>query len=122
MERVAPAATTILARAAEHTALYVSDISFWEIAQKASRGKLALSVEPALWLARAERAPGLLYVPLDRAVLVQSTLLSGLPGDPADRMLVATAQLHSLPLITLDENIIRYATSRRGVPVCDARP
>lgn len=102
--------------------LFVCDISFWEVAMKTAKGNLTLAVDAAVWLDRAESAPGIRYVPLDRGILVQSTRLTGeLQGDPADRMLVAAAQLNGMPLMTADAKIIAYARSQPGVPVCDAR-
>lgn len=63
------------------------------------------------------------FLPLDRDILLLSIQLPGeIHGDPADRMLIAAAQLHGLPLITIDQRIIEYARVHRGVPVCDARP
>jgi PIN domain nuclease of toxin-antitoxin system len=56
-------------------------------------------------------------------VLIQSTRLPGeLHGDPADRILVAQAQLGGMSLVTCDRVIVEYAASQPGVPVCDARP
>ena len=61
-------------------------------------------------------------IALTRNVLIQSTLLSGgAPDDPADRMLLAQAQLGGMSLLTCDAGIIGYARKQAGVPVCDAR-
>lgn len=123
ISRTSPAVLPIIQRAAADGNLFVSDISFWEVAVKAAKGKLVLSVDAPIWLTRAERAPGIAYVYLDRTILIQSTRLPGAPrGDPADRMLIATAQLRSLSLVTVDESIIDYASSLPGIPACDARP
>ncbi len=121
--RIAPAAVPLLQRAAAGAGLTVCDISYWEVAVKAAKGKLTLSIAPTLWLRRAERAPGISSLSLDREILLLSTQLPGdIHGDPADRMLIAAAQLHAMPLITVDQRIIEYAKLQRGVPVCDARP
>lgn len=102
--------------------LVVCDISWWEVAVKCAKGKLTLSLDVALWLRRAEQAPRLRLLPLDRSILVASTQLPGsLHGDPADRMLLAAAQLESLPLITADRHLVEYARTQRTFPVCDAR-
>lgn len=100
----------------------VSDISVWEVANKSAKGKLVLSLDPVIWLDKAASAPGIYNLPLDRRSLIQSVLLPGdPPGDPADRMLIATAQLTPSSLITCDEDIISYARVRGGLSVCDAR-
>lgn len=121
--RVHPTVPPMLQRAAAGGNLVVSDISFWEIGLKTAKGKLKFSVDATVWLRQAERAPGIVYVPLDRSVLIQSTRLPGdARGDPADRMLIATAQLRGMSLVTVDAEIITYAASEPGIPVCDARP
>ncbi len=120
--RVSSAAASLLRRTAASVSLLVSDISFWEVAMKAAKGKLVFSMDAAFWLRRAERAPGIVPVGLTRETLLLSTRLPGQPhGDPADRMLLATAQLHRAPLVTVDEAIIEYAGRQAGIPVCDAR-
>jgi len=120
--RMCDAAFGLVSAAAEDRRLYVSDISFWEVSLKAAKGSLLLSVDPLLWLERAARAPGIQALALTRDVLIQSTRLPGeMHGDPADRMLVAQAQLAGLTLMTCDAQLVQYAKARRGVRVCDAR-
>jgi PIN domain nuclease of toxin-antitoxin system len=102
--------------------LAVSDISFWELAGKSAKGKLTLSIDVGVWLSRAASAPGFLFLPLDRDVLLLSARLAGTAhNDPVDRMLLAIAQLHSMPLVTADARIIDYAKKHPGTPVVDAR-
>ncbi len=120
--RMSPTTVGLIERAAASRQLYVSDISFWEVAVKAAKGRLLLSLDPAIWLRQAERAPAVSYLPVDRTILILSAQLQGEPhGDPADRILIASAQLHGIPLVTVDTLIVGYARSRKGVPVCDAR-
>lgn len=102
--------------------LLVSDISVWEVGTKAARGRLRLMPSPAAWIERASRQPGLSFVPLDRQILLGSTQLPGdLHGDPADRMLIATAALSGVPLVTADGAILDYAEREGGFAVLDAR-
>jgi PIN domain nuclease of toxin-antitoxin system len=64
------------------------------------------------WVGRALGVPGIRLAPLDAAVAAESTLLPGEPqGDPADRLLIATARTHGLVLATRDERILGYAKS-----------
>lgn len=115
-------AAALVESAAADARLFVSDISFWEVSMKVAKAKLTLSVDPALWLERAARAPGIQALPVMRDVLIQSTRLPGaLHGDPADRILLAQALLGGLSLMTCDRLIIEYAAKQRGVSVCDAR-
>jgi PIN domain nuclease of toxin-antitoxin system len=115
-------ATQLIDRSGTASQLLVSDISYWEVAVKSAKGKLTLSVDVGVWLARASAAPGIRFLPLDRDVLLLSTRLAGAAhNDPADRILLAIAQLNNIPLVTADKLLIDYAKSHAGTPVVDAR-
>ncbi len=115
-------AIRIIERAAADGRLYVSDISFWEVAMLVSKGRLELASDPSIWLRRAALAPGIQLLPLTRDILIESARLAGtFHGDPADRMLIAQAQLVGASLLTCDKGIVAYAVRTPGVPVCDAR-
>lgn len=114
--------TSLIERSGTASRLLVSDISYWEVAVKAAKGKLTLSVDVSVWLSRAATAPGIRFLPIDRDVLLLSTRLAGTAhNDPADRMLLATAQLNHVPLVTADKLLIDYAKANPGTPVVDAR-
>lgn len=116
-------AIRLLKRCVRARGLLVSEISVWEIATKASKGKLTLLPSLSEWLERAERRPGFSFLPLDRRILFRSTQLPGtIHGDPADRMLIASSALARIPLVTADRLIIEYARAEGGFSVCDARP
>ena len=120
--QVAPETTALLDRSGARSRLLVSDISYWEVAVKAAKGKISFAVDAAVWLQRAEKAPGIRFRALDRAVLLLSTRLTGTAhNDPADRMLIAMAQLENIPLVTADRLIVDYAKANPGTPVVDAR-
>jgi PIN domain nuclease of toxin-antitoxin system len=120
--RMSSSVIQLLKDAAKNESLLVSDISFWEVANKSAKGKLKLSIDPVIWLDKAGGAPGVTYLPVERSALVQSTRLRGeAPGDPVDRILLATAQLNAASLVTCDAQIIDYARRERGVSVRDAR-
>jgi PIN domain nuclease of toxin-antitoxin system len=120
--QLTPEVIQLLDRGGAGGGLRVSDISYWEVAVKTAKGKLAFSVDPTVWLNRAAKAPGIRSLPLDREVLLLSTRLPGtVPNDPADRMLIAAALLNSLPLVTADSLIIDYVAAYPGPPVVDAR-
>jgi PIN domain nuclease of toxin-antitoxin system len=121
--QVARGATALLNRSGAKRQLNVSDISYWEIAVQAAKKSLVFSVDVGVWLQQAEQAPGIEFLPLNRAVLLQSTRLAGtVHNDPADRMLIAIAQLHGVPLVTADRQIVNYAKSQGSTPVVDVRP
>lgn len=108
--------------AARERRLFVSDISYWEVSLKAAKGQLTLPMHSTLWLGQAAGAPGIQGLATTRDLFIQSTLLAGeTHADPADRMLIAHAQLSNLSLLTCDARIIDDASRQPGVPVCDAQ-
>ncbi len=97
---------TLFDRAAGAQQVFLSAISLWEVQMLHSKNRLSLPLPFADWLRRAS-APGVLRVlPLDADVVIA---LDRLPrrfhGDPADRLIVATARAHRLALATRDELI-----------------
>jgi PIN domain nuclease of toxin-antitoxin system len=122
-DRMSPDAVELLRRSAGGAGLLVSDISVWEIGNKAAKGKLTLVPSVAAWMHRAAQAAGFSFLPLGRDVLLFSTDLPGMVhGDPADRMLIAAAALRKVPLITADRLILEYARDAGVLSACDARP
>lgn len=121
-ERMPDGVFALLDRAAGGERLLVSDISYWEVALKSAVGRLSLSLEASVWLRRAESAPGIRFLALDRDTLFLSTRLPGaVHNDPADRILLAAAQLNDVPIVTADRVLIRYAASHASARVMDVR-
>jgi PIN domain nuclease of toxin-antitoxin system len=85
----------------------ISAITLWEIgmmmAKKALKTKASL---PSL-LSEVESSPWLQVLPLNAAVAAESLAIRpNLKTDPADWMIVATARVFRLPLLTSDKRII----------------
>lgn len=65
---------------------------------------------PDAWFARLLTLPGIRLVPLTPHAAIASSLLPGrLHGDPADRLLLATARETGATLVTRDRKILAYA-------------
>ncbi len=110
-ERLGPTARALIEAAAKGDGALVAAISAWEIAMLVAKGRLALDRDVGEWLDAALALPGLRLAPLDPSVAVDSTRLPGEPhGDPADRMIVATARRHTATLITDDALVLAYST------------
>ncbi len=99
-------------RAQKAGALYLSPVSAWEIGVLAQRGKVTLAVSAETYVSRAFSRPGVRIAALTPEIAVRASFLAGqFHADPADRMLVATAILMGLKLVTRDREILRYASS-----------
>lgn len=89
--------------------ILVSAITPWEIAMLVQKGRLALGDEVGRWVDSALSLPGLQLAPLEPSIAVDSVRLPGeFHADPADRIIVATARLHRVPLLTADQAILSY--------------
>ena len=84
----------------------VSSVSFWEIATLVRKRRLTLSADAMAWCDRQLR-DGLVEIPVDGGVAVRAGLLTDLPGDAADRIIVATA-LAGHTLATGDREILAW--------------
>jgi PIN domain nuclease of toxin-antitoxin system len=86
----------------------LSAISLWEAQMLACKGRLALDIDFPTWLMMASDPEVVRILPIDASVVIA---LNALPdrfhGDPADRMIVATAIVHKLTLMTADKTIRR---------------
>ena len=89
------------------TVLGVASISVWEVGMLEAKGRLVLQPDVRTWVNSA--LLGLRLLPLDAEAALQATRLPGnVHGDPADRIIVATAQILNVPLATADARIIQY--------------
>ena len=89
--------------------LRISSISAWEVAMLVARERLQLTVEVDEWIANAETVPYFEFIPVDNRVAVRSVHLPDFAhGDPADRLIVATAQGLGATLVTGDRRLHRY--------------
>ena len=93
----------------QHT-LYLSSISLWEIAMLEERKRIIFHQPCLQWLEQALESPGLSVENISPLIAVESSRLPGdFHGDPADRLIVATARSLQAKLITRDSKIIHYA-------------
>lgn len=89
----------------------VSPITVWEITRKVAIGKL-----PSVWahypsLGHLLRAQGFVIQPLTWDVAEDANHLPPHHKDPMDRMLIATALRHDLPILTDDESFAAYGVT-----------
>jgi PIN domain nuclease of toxin-antitoxin system len=108
--QLSPAARKAAEQAKSRNAIYISSISAWEVALLSASGRLGLTIDVHDWIARSEAIPFFNFVPVDNAIFVRSVSLPGLiQKDPADRIIIATAMIKGMPVVTKDEKIRKYS-------------
>ncbi len=116
VERLGPESRRLADDAAKQEELLVSAITFWEVAMLAQRERLVLTRPVAEWR-RSVLEIGIAEAPLSGHIGILATELDGLPQDPADRMIVATAMEHGATLVTADRPLLGWPG---GLPRHDA--
>jgi PIN domain nuclease of toxin-antitoxin system len=113
-KKLSRAHTSALSRAErKRETVAVSAISLWELAMLAASGRIRVRSALESWIAEMADDPLIALLPLTPAIAAASVGLVGLPRDPADRLIAATALCHGLTLLTSDERIAAWG----GVPV-----
>lgn len=113
IQRLSRAALQAIRSAESEGNLRISVISIWELAMLEKRGRIALPMNVRTWVEQALGKPGIAVAPLTPEIMIESVHLPGeLHGDPADRMLVATARVLGATLATKDDRLIQYSRQR----------
>jgi len=114
-------AVQAIERAESAGGAYVSAITTWEVSMLAAKRKLSFRPDVGTWVKKVLAKPGLHLAPISPAIGVDAGQLPGdLHGDPADRLIVATARILNFPLLTADRQILAYGATGT-VDVIDAR-
>ena len=87
--------------------LAISAFSFWELAMLIAKRRLR-AVRSAGEQRAKLLAAGLRELPLTGEIAILAAELHGLHGDPADRIIAATAIAHEATLMTADRNLLRW--------------
>jgi PIN domain nuclease of toxin-antitoxin system len=87
-------------------AIYVSDISFWEIQLKVMSGKLDVDLQALI-----HQLPmnNFLILAMNMSHILTLAKLPSLHKDPFDRMLIAQALTEPLHLLTHDQQVAAYS-------------
>ena len=102
----------------EENKLFVSSISSLEIARLVWRERLTLAGQLRTWISETLNKLQAETIPITHEIALAAYELSGeLHRDPADSILIATAVVHNLTLLTADNRILGYP----HLLSCDAR-
>jgi PIN domain nuclease of toxin-antitoxin system len=108
-ERLTLRVRETIQEAAAHGSLFVSVISVWELGMLESKGRIRLRVSCEQWVQEALATPGLALAPFTPAIALESSRLPGtFHGDPADRIIIATARAMGARLLTTDLKLRAY--------------
>lgn len=111
-----------VAAAQQSGGMLVPEVAAWEIALKAGRGSMRLTMPVREWIDRARSAPGTRMIPFTLELMLRTAELpAGAPTDPFDRAMIVTAMAVGAPLVTADRKIIAWAEKSGTLQVVSAR-
>lgn len=87
--------------------LYVSSISFWEIALLVKKGRLLIS-DVHSWKNEVLNHTNIRLIDPSASEMIDSTNLPDYHNDPFDRLLISQATQNNLLLVTRDKRIMKY--------------
>ena len=116
-QRVGAKSRRLIDDALHEDALGLSAISFWEVAELVHKGRVQLKLDLADWR-RELLEYGLEEIPVTGSIGIQVSGLENFHGDPADRLIIATALERRATLVTADERMLGWYGD---VPRQDAR-
>ena len=88
--------------------VYVSPISLWEVSAKCRKGKLQLKLPPREWFNRILQRYQLKMLPLTNEVMFRAGELHEYHKDPSYLMIIASAMVDGLTIVTADRNFPLY--------------
>ena len=99
----------------EAETLLISPISFWEVAMLVAKDRIELDRPTGTWVNDVLAQETTDEAPLRPSIAVAAGELADFHGDPADRLLVATAHSLDVPLLTKDHKIRAWADDHRRI-------
>lgn len=103
--------------AQEHS-IYLAAISLWEISMLAAKKCIILGMPCLEWINKAIELSRIQIAPLTASISVESCHLPGIfHEDPADRLIVATARVEGLAILTRDQRILEYSKNKQVTTV-----
>lgn len=89
---------------------YIAAITLWEIAMLEKKERIILEMPYLEWINKSIELTRIQVCPLNAKIANESVNLPGkFHEDPADRMIVASARINALTLITRDKSILTYS-------------
>ena len=98
--------------ALHHHEVYIAAISLWEISMLEKKKRITFEMSCLEWIKKSLDLTHIQIIPLLPTVAIESVNLPGeFHGDPADQLIVATARIEGLTLVTRDKQILTYSKS-----------
>jgi PIN domain nuclease of toxin-antitoxin system len=86
--------------------ILLADISLWEVAMLVQKGRIQINTDIESFLPLALQAFAIKVRPITPQIAaLAAQFSSSVNQDPADRLIIATAAVENVPLVTADRNL-----------------
>jgi PIN domain nuclease of toxin-antitoxin system len=89
-------------------------MSFWETTMLSDRGRITIHEDPSSWRQKVLRL-GISEIPITGDIAIAAARLTEFHGDPADRLITATAIVNGATLVTADRRILKWRSPLRRI-------
>jgi PIN domain nuclease of toxin-antitoxin system len=86
-------------------------ITGFEIGIKCRVGKLILPVKPQKWIDSILEFHKIGIINLDLGICIRAAELPPIHKDPCDRLIIASALMNNLPVVTADKHFVEYGVN-----------
>lgn len=105
-DRLSRKAASAIRRALAGSGIAVASITLWELAHQFARGRIRGRGTTETFLAELVEQTGVSVREITPEVAALAVHFpDSFPGDPADRLIAATARAEGMPLVTADERL-----------------
>lgn len=112
-EKLSKTFITAVEKNIENDSILISAISTWELGMLVEKNRIELDIDCLDWVETALESRGVNLVPITPRIAIQSTRLPEIShGDPADKILIATAHEYNAVFVTHDQKILEYGKGR----------
>jgi PIN domain nuclease of toxin-antitoxin system len=100
---------TAVENSVSEESMLISAISIWELGMLVQKQRIELEMDTLDWVEQSLESRKIMLAPITPRIAVQSSRLpENVQGDPADRILIATAHAYNAVFVTHDQKILDY--------------
>src|SRR3990167_9976263 len=108
-----PSTRKIMSEAIYNQNIHLAAISLWEICMLDKKQRIVLEIPCLEWINKFLELTHIHVQAITPAIAVESCHLPGeFHDDPADRLIVSTARVEGLALVTRDARIVAYSRNK----------
>ncbi|MBF0199483.1 MAG: type II toxin-antitoxin system VapC family toxin [Planctomycetes bacterium] len=94
--------------------VYVSSISAWEIGFLHAKKRITLPMEPEDWFEQVCEEQNVALLNITADIALRANRLPWYHKDPADRLIISTAHINNLSIVTQDQKFQEYNVENYG--------